>query len=145
MAKVRFRYIPFPLTPTEAHPNATVAYRPVAAATITASTGEQIRWLVLPDSGADGCMFPLSLARLLKLDVPKLAQEVTGGVGSQNNITYYDTLSIDLGNGIAFSVYAGFTEGMDAVGLGLIGQEGFFESFNVEFRRSEKIFTIEAI
>jgi len=56
----------------------------------------------MPDSGADACVFPLSLAILLKLDVLNLPKAYTGGVGSQNNPTYYDTVTIDMGEGIVF-------------------------------------------
>jgi hypothetical protein len=114
-------------------------------ATITALNGESIRWLVLPDSGADACLFPLSMAIMLKIDVLRLPKAQTVGVGSQNNTTYYDTLTIGLDNGIQFSAYCGFTQGMDSVGLGLLGQSGFFDSYNVEFRHAQKTFTIETL
>jgi hypothetical protein len=100
--------------------------------------------MVLPDSGADACLFPLSLAILLKLDVLKLPKALTGGVGSQANVTYYDTIAIDLGSGIAFTAYSGFTNGVDSIGLGLLGQAGFFEQFRVEFQHKQKVFTIES-
>jgi hypothetical protein len=99
----------------------------------------------MPDSGADACLFPLSLAIHLKLDILSLPKGLTGGVGSRGNTTYWDTISVDLGHGIAFSVYTGFTKGMDEMGLGLLGQDGFFEHFRVEFLLSEKIFIIESV
>lgn len=101
--------------------------------------------MVLPDSGADACLFPLSLALLLKLDVLKLPKSLTGGVGSQANLTYYETITIDLGGGIAFSAYVGFTQGMDPIGFGLLGQSDFFEQHNVEFLHKQKIFTVEPV
>jgi hypothetical protein len=122
-----------------------IAHRPLLPATIAAANGESLRCMALPDSGADACLFPLSLALLLKIDVLKLPKAFTGGVGGQSNVTYYDTLSIDLGNGIAFTAYVGFTQGMDAVGFGLLGQAGFFDAHNVEFLHKQKIFTIEKI
>ena len=97
----------------------------------------------MPDSGADDCLFPLTLAIMLKLDVLQLPKAMTGGVGSQTNTTYYDKISIDMGNGIVFNTYAGFTQGMDSVGLGLLGQSGFFESYVVEFRHCDKTFSVE--
>jgi hypothetical protein len=100
--------------------------------------------MVLPDSGADACLFPLSLALLLELDVLNLPKAITGGVGSQTNVTYYDTITIDLGSGIRFSAFVGFTQGMDPIGFGLLGQAGFFEQHRVEFRHRQKIFTIES-
>jgi hypothetical protein len=84
------------------------------------------------------------LATALGLDVPRLPKAITSGVGSQTNLTYYDNLTIDLGSGIVFTACVGFTQGMDAIGLGLLGQDGFFDQYNVEFRNAEGIFTIEA-
>jgi hypothetical protein len=103
------------------------------------------RLAVILDTGADGCLFPLKLARLLHLDIERMPRATNRGVGSQSNLTYYTGVAIDLGNGIAFTAYAGFTEGLDAMGLGLLGQAGFFEQFNVEFRHSEKVFIIESV
>jgi len=114
-------------------------------ATITASNGNSFRCLVWPDTGADCCLFPLSIAIALKIDVLSLPQHLTGGVGSQSNMTYYDTVTIDLGNGIAFSAYTGFTQGMDAQGWGLLGQQDFFSGFHVEFKHALRHFTIETI
>ena len=99
----------------------------------------------MPDSGADACLFPLSLAILLKLDILSLPRGITGGVGSSANTTYWDTISVDLGHGIIFPAYTGFTQGMDQMGLGLLGQTGFFELFKVEFLLRKNTFTIESV
>jgi hypothetical protein len=88
---------------------------------------------------------PLALAILLKIDILNLPKAITIGVGNGSSLTYYDTVSIDLGNGIAFTSFVGFTQGMDKVGLGLLGQAGFFEYYNVEFMYSQRTFTIKTI
>ena len=100
--------------------------------------------MALLDSGADASLFPLSLAILLKLDILKLPKAITCGVGSQANVTYYDTIPIDLGNGITFSAYAGFTQGMGPIGLGLLDQAGFVDRYRVEFHHRQKLFTVES-
>lgn len=145
MARATFRYLGFPLPPNEAYPQGTVAYRPLAIATITASNRESARFVVLPDSGADACLFPLALALLLRLDVLRLPKAVTGGVGSNANVTYYDTVTIDMGSGITFTSYVGFTQAMDNVGMGLLGQGGFFEYYEVEFMHSQRTFAITTL
>jgi len=145
MPKATYPYVELPLPPNEAYPQGTIAYRPLLVVTITATNGESLRWLALPDSGADACLFPLSLAILLKIDVFQLPKAHTIGVGGQANVTYYDNLTIDIGHGITFSAFAGFTQGMEQVGVGLLGQSGLFDKHNVEFLHSQKIFTIEPI
>ena len=145
MAVVAFPYVAIPLPADEAHPHGFVAHRPLAVATVTASNGESTRCMVMPDSGADACLFPLSLAILLKLDILRLPKALTGGVGGNANTTYYDTITADLGNGIAFSAYAGFTLGLEQMGLGLLGQDGFFGQYRVEFLMMRNVFTIETV
>jgi hypothetical protein len=143
MARATFHYSAFELTPDDAHPKGATAHRPMVLATIAASNGAWFPCLALPDSGADMCLFPLKLARQLNLDVSAMPKSLTGGVGSAANVTYYDTVSIDLGDGIKFSAYVGFTQGLDYSGIGLLGQSGFFEQFRVEFDLNRKTFSIE--
>jgi hypothetical protein len=95
-----FSYTGFPLPQCPPYPNGMVAYRPYALATITASTGSRVRCFVCLDTDADSCVFPLSFAKLLGLDILTLPKQNTGGVGSIANATYYDTVVIGLGRGI---------------------------------------------
>jgi hypothetical protein len=145
MPNVSFPYIDFPLPANEAYPQGMLARRPLALATITASNGNSMRWVVLPDTGADSCLFPMALAILLKIDVLHLPKAMTGGVGNGSNLTYYDTLRIDLGSGIAFTSFVGFTQGLDGAGLGLLGQLGFFEYYNVDFLHSQGQYVVRTL
>ena len=144
MARATYPYIPVPLPVSEAFLQGGTVHRPIAFADISVAGGVPERLAVVLDTGADCCLFPLKLARLLDLDIAHLPRATHRGVGSQSNLTYYTDVAIDLGNGIAFTAYAGFKVGLDAMGLGLLGQAGFFEQFNVEFRHSEKLFTVES-
>ena len=80
---------------------------------------------------------------MLGLNLATLATSTATGVGSAANLTYFDTLTIDLGNGVIFQTRVGFTEGMDQAGFGLLGQQGFFENYEVKFRHRAKVFVIE--
>lgn len=106
-----------------------------------ATTG--LRVAVCLDSGADHCVFPAAFATALGVDLLKLKKHLTGGVGSSANPTYYTDLEISLGRGIQFKSYVGFTPAMDAHGMGLLGQSGFFDYYNVHFYLNESRFTIE--
>jgi hypothetical protein len=143
MLKFSYPYTASVIAPSAAHPQGLKVYRPLLAATVISASGKAVSCITLVDSGADACLFPLALALDLKLDILSLPKAMTGGVGSSANITYYADVTIDLGDGIRFKAYAGFTQGMDASGLGLLGQNGFFQKFNVEFRNTDKTFTIE--
>ena len=72
-----------------------------------------------------------------------MKRQLTGGVGSFGNVTYYDTLEIDVGNGLSFSSYVGFTQGLESQGMGLLGQAGFFETFIVGFDYMTRTFQLE--
>lgn len=72
--------------------------------------------------------------------------QMTGGVGSSANVTYYDTVQVTIpllgGNELSFSTFAGFTQGMEGQGIGLLGQTGFFENFLVQFDHGAKLFYV---
>jgi hypothetical protein len=113
------------------------------AARLIAGDGTYVECGALVDSGADACLFPLKVARGLKLDLAALPQSMTGGVGSVSNLTFYAPVAVDLGDGLVFQAEVGFTEGMDRAGFGLLGQQGFFENYSVEFRHRDRIFHVE--
>jgi hypothetical protein len=85
-----------------------------------------------------------------------MPQQITGGVGNSGNVTYYSSIKVEIGelagdpNNLAFTAkvsfdtYAGFTNGLEAQGIGLLGQSGFFESFAVAFDHAARQFHIDA-
>jgi len=129
--------------PTPPYPKGQVACRPLMRALLTAKNGEQIQCLVWLDSGADSCCFPLAFAIALKLDVLQLPQANTAGVGSDSNVTYFETINLNLGYGISFDCQVGFTGAMDGEEFGLLGLDGFFSAYDVTISHKQKTFTIE--
>lgn len=95
------------------------------------------------DSGADHCVFPRSFMQPLGLNPLAAPLEMTIGVGSTNVPTHFADIDIDLQGVIQFHVYAGFTTGLDPIGIGLLGQSGFFDRFIVHFKLSQGIYEIE--
>jgi hypothetical protein len=85
---------------------------------------------------------PLASLRSWGLDMLTLKRNFTAGVGSSANATAYETIEVDLGSEVRFRAYAGFSLGLNALGLGLLGQAGFFEKFDVCFHHARRIFTI---
>lgn len=155
MPRYSHPYIQFVLPASAPFPHGQTLYRPILVAQITASNGNNLKCLVWPDSGADSCVFPLSFASALQLDVLELKNNITGGVGNTGNITYYADLTIELGNlvgpqanfvpTISFQTFAGFTAGLEAQGCGLLGQSGFFEYHVVTFDHRNRLFHIETV
>jgi hypothetical protein len=133
MPTFEFPYLGFQIAPSDPFPKGQVAFRPMAVAELTASTGKRLRCLVCTDSGADSCVFPSSFASVLGLDILTMKKHLTSGVGSSANSTACCDLHIDLGRGIQFTTYAGFTPGLDSTGFGHLGQAGFFDRYNVSF------------
>ena len=141
-----FEYTAVTIPPSDAFPQGQAIYRPYLFAQIGAA-GATLRCIVWPDSGADHCVFPLSFALALGLDPLKMPMQLTGGVGSVANPTYYSPLRIaipiDHAPTLSFDTNAGFTAGMEAHGIGLLGQSGFFETFQVTFNHRGRTFSIE--
>ena len=79
----------------------------------------------------------------LGLDALLAPIEMTTGVGAASVPTHFANINIDMQGVITFPVYAGFTIGLEQMGLGLLGQIGFFDRFNVGFRLMESICYIE--
>ena len=143
MARFTYPYASVAQRPSALYPNGRIAYRPLLSVKLVVDGGRFYEAVALADSGADACLFPLRLATLLGLDLTQLPTALTSGVGNSANLTYYSTMTIDLGNDLHFETQVGFTEGMDRVGFGLLGQQGFFENYNVEFLHKQRQFTIE--
>jgi hypothetical protein len=95
------------------------------------------------DLGSDHCVFPRSFLQPLGLNPLEAPIELTTGVGSTNVPTHFVNVEIDLQGVVRFPVYAGFTTGLDAVGMGLLGQSGFFDRFVVHFKLIQGVYEIE--
>lgn len=155
MSRQTFPYTPIPLPATDPFPTGHTVYRPLIVSRLTALKGSTILCISELDSGADQCVFPVSFALALGLDPLKMKQQMTGGVGSTGNVTYYEDLTIEIGvmadiqgtltftPEFTFKTFAGFTAGLDSQGMGLLGECGFFENYVVTFDHKNQSFHIE--
>src|SRR5258708_35421204 len=112
-------------------------------ATLTAAGGNSFRCIVIADSGADQCVFPVSFAIALGLDPLHMLQQLTGGVGNIVNVTFYGNFTIAIANGLSFSAYAVITSVLESQGGILLGQKGYFENHVVTFDEKNKRIHIE--
>lgn len=96
------------------------------------------------DSGADDCVFPASFASHLGLDIANNTRTfIFGGAGSKNQTAYFFDLNVTFEDFVSFKISIGFTPALEHVGIGLLGQNGFFENFTVSFDLSNRLFSLE--
>jgi hypothetical protein len=143
MPRFTFPYIELQLPPSDPFPGGQTVRRPLLVVQLTAQNGKRLQCIAWPDSGADHCVFPLSYAIALGLDPLIMKSQNTTGVGNTGNVTHYGEISIEVNHGIVFDVTAGFTDGLEALGLGLLGQTGFFSRYSVIFEHSTSQFHID--
>ncbi|OGX39693.1 MAG: hypothetical protein A3C53_05585 [Omnitrophica WOR_2 bacterium RIFCSPHIGHO2_02_FULL_68_15] len=102
----------------------------------------RIRVISLLDSGADDCLFPASIGRLLGLPVEAGRKQPFMGAGAFSNLAYFHqvTVGVTLENvPLWFDLSVGFSTAMDIPKLGLLGRAGFFDRFEeVAFRVKEQ-------
>ena len=143
MPKETFSYFPLRVPPDPAHPTGSTSMKPVLLDSLSTSDGAFTQVAMLLDTGSDDCMVPMKTAIALGLDLSTLPSALVDGVGGRSILVYYTTLRIELPRSIVFETEVGLSEGLDHIGFSLLGQNGFFDRFNVEFRLAEGLFTLE--
>ena len=138
----KIRYSHFPQEATPAFPAGRDCARPVLKVTL-ANGARHLTCYALVDSGADNCFFPLSFASAIGLNPAVGAPDTASGLGGDDVNTYYCTLRIHLDGIAEYDLNVGFTDGLERLGMGLLGECGFFDRFNVAFNRREGFFYVE--
>lgn len=93
--------------------------------------------LALVDSGADFCTFDGKLASILDINLLSLEQVTLSGI---NGDAIGSVAHVEIGvNEIFYSVPVIFSFDFSPIGFGgIIGQVGFFDAFEVHFKRAKK-------
>lgn len=138
-----FPYETVPLDPpSEAFPRRTTTLRP-RIPVVLAAEDTRFPCLALVDSGADDCLFPISFATHLGLKVPGRRRYAFGGAGGGDIQTaYFFDLQMTIGNVARYRIPVGFTTALEAHNVGVLGQNGFFDHFEVAFNFRKGIFTL---
>jgi hypothetical protein len=95
----------------------------------------------LVDSGADLCLFHSDIGTMLGIDMKSGSELAFQGVSGAREIAYIHRVSLTVKGLSSISLDAGFTDSM-AIGTGLLGQQGFFEQFHINFQLAQKLFEI---
>lgn len=135
---MRFRYASFPAKPDAAFPARQSTSRPLLAILLEKDNHRILTYAIM-DSGADHCIFPASIAGQLGINIPNPNTYVFSGTADSPQVAYFERIKATIWNGepgeqpISFDLYAGFCDTLEHVGIGLLGQEGFFSRFAVSF------------
>jgi hypothetical protein len=97
--------------------------------------------IALLDSGADLCLFHSDIGRLIGIDVEAGSELAFEGVSGATATAYLHRVSLTVRGMSNINLDVGFTNSM-AVGTGLLGQQGFFEQFRVNFELTDQVFEI---
>jgi hypothetical protein len=65
------------------------------------------------------------------------------GAGSRGQVAYFFDIELEIAGVLKYQLPVGFTQAMDAARVGLLGQNGFFDRFNVAFHLRERKFILE--
>lgn len=133
---MKFKYSKFPAQSSEAFPEIKEVWRPVIPIKIINKVKE-FGYLALVDSGADFCIFHGEIGELLGIPVKKGKTSPLYGVTAGEGKVYYHNLDLEVG-GWKINSYMGFSYDLKYP-LGILGQKGFFEFFQVMFDFKKKV------
>lgn len=106
------------------------------------NTRTQFSFPSVVDSGADYCVFPAVFGERLGLDVKTGCLTKMSGFGGGGECFYHKVNVIVLVDNkiLRFECFAGFSERMNEMGIGLLGRHGFFELFDeITFDQRNKL------
>ena len=100
------------------------------------------------DSGADFCVFPADAGRAIGLNIHEGKNVSTFGVGGKETL-FFHKVRVEIiikDEPWIFECQAGFSNKMNAKGIGFLGREGFFNLFQeVAFNQSVKMFRLKEL
>ena len=106
-------------------------YRPIIPVTLKLNKIE-ISYLALIDSGADFNIFHADIAKILKIDLSKLKNPVNFSGINGKGVGYFTSIDIGLNNNFINTPVV-FSNDISDNGYGILGQQGFFNNYKIEF------------
>lgn len=139
---MEYRYKPedIPISPTSKRTR--VAWRPIVPV-ILLRNNKFVAYEALIDSGADYCIFRSDIAEILGVQVSKGKSRKIQGINGNTITGYIHQVEIKLAGTSSFTCPVVFSSQIPEQSIGVLGQEGFFGRFLIEFDRSRKIVTIK--
>lgn len=129
---MNFKYKKFPYDPDNIPFTGTKsALRPVIEIEFSEENGK-FRYLVLVDSGADYCIFHADIGEQLGLDITSGKPLTFYGTSGQPQKAYFHQVKFNVG-GHEHKCDVGFSYDMKQLAYGILGQIGFFDTWNIKF------------
>jgi hypothetical protein len=149
---VKIPYSDLRVRPDAAFPDRRSLDRPIVALLLTRGEKSVIAYATV-DSGADNCVFPASIGLALGVDMPNPRSSLFSGSRDEPQVAYYEQIDVTIlpmeseqistdQEPLSFSLYAGFCDTLEHVGMGLLGHAGFFSRFEVRFHAALRYFEI---
>lgn len=105
-------------------------------------TNKVIRYEALIDTGADFCIFPLGIAKTLNVNLNKDKSLIFSGIDGEPIIGFIADVNLGFGK-IYVLTKVVFAETANVVGV--LGQRGFFDHFDVRLSYQKQSIEIEPI
>jgi len=142
LARQSFPYTRLPVNPTLAFPDRNTTPRPLIPLIISSGRAAVAGYAVI-DSGADDCLLPASFASQLGFRLDEGSRYEFGGAGSAKQTAWFFAVTLAVAGFSPFPAYVGFTPALERTTVGILGQNGFFDRFVVEFDLRNSVFHIE--
>jgi len=113
-------------------------YRPIIPITLIHGKRE-VDYIALIDSGADFNIFHNDVAEVLGIDLKKMknGMQFAGIKEGAHGKGYFTSVDLSIDQ-TSFSAPVVFSNDISNNGYGILGQQGFFNNFNVEFDYQKK-------
>jgi hypothetical protein len=105
---------------------------------------QRIRNLALIDSGADYCIFHSEIGEQIGLDIESGKRLSFFGTGGQEQSAFFHAIKLEVG-GHAISCFAGFSQELQSLPYGILGQIGFFDKFKITFDYEKGKIELQAV
>lgn len=116
--------------PSEAYPHQDSSHYPIVDVTL-GFNGTEVTCPTVIDSGTHFSLFPFSIGEKLGLNVTEGKRAIV----PPEELVFFWPLEVTLEKRIVFPLYAGFSVYQDGRKVGLLGQLGFFDKFDVSFEQ----------
>lgn len=114
---------------------------PILSIQLACNHNKETIWALI-DSGAEISVFNKEIAALLGIDVRSGKRFALGGIVDNSAISaWLHQVSIRIGEFGSISTMVAFTDS-DSPGLSLLGQRGFFDNFQIRFKRFQNVFEV---